>query len=175
MSDRQLHLTPNFNHQALADVEALGLPQPDRFVINHSAALDIFGVLDRRYSDIDAAASLANIRFLREHHAFSIERREVGSNKDGEPITILVSKDKDEKFDVHRWDFSVDLYNKTGIGRVALNSVISYSVQDPRTGIWVARPDYVLATKVGTNRENDERDLHHAAQLYGLKPLDLAV
>jgi len=156
---------PDFNHPVFGEVADLGLPEPDQFVINHSAALAIFGMLDRTPNDIDAATSLRNIRFLRKDRDFPIERRVVGYTADGRPITILVSQDEDKRFDVHRWEFSLKQYRETGLGRIALRDIIPDTAQHPTLGIRVAVPRLVLATKEDTGRPQDEQDILYAHRL----------
>lgn len=162
---------PSFSHPVFAEVNALNLPEPDRFVINHSAALDIFGILDRPYGDIDAATSLRNIRFLRSELGFTIARKTVGYSSSGESVEVVVSHDEDKRFDVHRWDFSMYQYRQTGLGRIALKNIIPYSIQHPLSGIRVALPGFVLATKVNTGREQDERDVAYANKKFGIEPM----
>ena len=155
-------MTPDFDHSVFTEVADLGLPEPDKFVINHSAALAIFGLLNRAPNDIDAAASLRNIRFLRQQHHFAIERRVVGYRSDGKPITIVVSSDEHNRFDIHRWEFSMQQYKATGLGRIALRDIIPHTVQHPTLGIRVAIPRLVLSTKVDTERPQDEQDIQYA-------------
>ncbi len=171
MIDAHHSLEPNFAHPIFSEVAALRLPEPDKFVINHSAALDIYGLLGRPYNDIDAAASLRNIRFLRSEHDFSIHRKIVGYKTDRQPVEIIVSQDDDERFDIHRWDFSMQEYRRTGLGRIALKGVISHSIQHPELRLRVAVPGFVLATKVDTGREQDEFDIAWAKTEYGIEPM----
>ena len=164
---------PNWDHQAFDEVMELGLDEAQPIVLNHSVALDIVGLLNRPYNDIDGATTLRNIRLLRKK-GFSIERRIAGYSLDGTPREILVTQDEHKHFDFHRWDFSIDLYRKTGMGRIVLRTLMEHSLSHPRfKNIHLAKPELVLATKVDTGRENDAIDLDYA-QSHGVQPMDLA-
>lgn len=151
--------TPNFEHPVLASVGELDLLRPNNFVINHSAALAVFGLLEREPNDIDASSDLRNIRDLRRRLGFEIVRRIVGYREDGTPIEILSSTDAAGKFDIHRWDFSMKRWRETGKGRVYLHEQKEYAVQDPNSGLWVSTPEYVIETKEQTDRDKDQLDI----------------
>jgi len=47
-------------------------------------------------------------------------------------------------------------HNRTGNGRIQPSDLIEFSTQDPTTGLWVARIDYIDRTKRETGRAKDE-------------------
>lgn len=150
-----------FHHRELIDeVAGLGMPHPEEIVINHGAALVIRGIRpEREDGDIDMATSLENNLFLEEQLGFRAVRMTVGVSRDGKERSVISRRDDKNRFDVHRWDFSMSRYNRTGKGRIYLPELGSMSEQDPRTGIWVARPGLVALTKRETGRKKDEQDL----------------
>lgn len=144
----------------LDEVAALDFPRPDNVVINHGAALVTREIRpEHEDGDIDMATDLENIHYLEKMLGFVATRQTVGMSKDGTKRTIMVRHDAERRFDVHRWDFSLFLYNQTGKGRLGLDRLTEYSDQDDETGIWVARPELVLLTKLETGRPKDEEDI----------------
>ena len=144
----------------LHEVEALGVPRPDNAVINHGSALAVRGIRpEHAGGDIDMGMDMENIQYLERTLGFVATRQIVGVGKDGTRRTITIRHDADRRFDVHRWDFSLYLYNQTGHGRLALDCLKEFSDQDEETGIWVARPELVLLTKLETGRHKDEEDV----------------
>lgn len=174
MSRRQCK--PNFSHPAFAAVHELGLPEQDEVVLNHSVALDIYGVLDRTPSDIDGSISSANVRYLRQEKGFLVARKIVGQFANGVSRKVLVTYSEREGnvFDFHRWDWSQDMYNREGAGRIYLSQQKQFAAQDPVTGIWVAKPEYVLGTKISTHRTIDQEDVRRIVERYGIVPLHLS-
>ena len=154
--------TRHFDHPILAEITQLGLPDHDNIVVNHSAALAIWGVdIGREPNDIDMATSLKNIRHLRQKLGWEVIRQVAGYHTDGTPVELLVTHDAENRFDVHRWDFSREQYEKTGRGRIYLPEQKDNSYRDVVTGIYVATPEYVLSTKRQTGRQKDEGDIEY--------------
>lgn len=155
----------HFDHPILEEISQLAMPDHDNIVVNHSAALAIWGVaIGREPNDIDLASSLQNIRHLRQKFGWEVIRHVAGYSQDGTPIEVLVTHDKNNRFDVHRWDFSRERYNKTGRGRIYLPEQKEQSYRDVATGIYVATPEYVLMTKRDTGRQKDEQDVERIEQ-----------
>lgn len=156
----------DLHHRELIDeVAALGMPFPEEVVINHGAALVVRGIRpEHEGGDIDMAASLENNLYIEEELGFRATRMLVGIASDGKERTVISRRDKDNRFDVHRWDFSMYRYNRTGKGRIYLPELGSMSDQDPETGIWVARPKLVALTKYESGREKDEEDIRRIEQ-----------
>jgi hypothetical protein len=157
---------PEFYNRSLIDeVAALEMPIPEEIVINHGAALVIRGIRpEHENGDIDMATNLENNQFLEHELGFRAVRMVVGISSAGKERTITARRDVDDRFDVHRWDFSMFRYNRTGKGRLYLPELGSMSDQDPETGIWVARPELVLLTKLETGRPQDEDDIRRIGQ-----------
>ena len=146
-----------YNRAPIDEVAALGMPFPDEVIINHGAALVIWGVREERLTgDIDAATNLENNLYLEEKLGFTALRMVVGVSADGKERTVISRRDKDQRFDIHRWDFSMYEYNRTGQGRMYLTTLATMSVQDPKTGIWVLKPAGVRLTMLETGRPQDE-------------------
>ena len=148
------------NRDPIDEMAALGMPIPEEIVINHGAALVVWGIrLERPGGDIDAATNLENNLYLENELGFRAVQMLVGTSRDGKPRTVVSRRDADDRFDIHRWDFSIHRYNRTGKGRVYLPELGANSIQDPVTGIWIARPDFVRETKLETGRPQDETDV----------------
>lgn len=145
------------NRGPIDEVAALGMPFPEEVVINHGAALVIWGVRSERPDgDIDAATSLENNLFLEQKLGFIALQMLVGISGDGKERTVVSRRDPAQRFDIHRWDFSMHRYNREGKGRIYLPELGANSVQDAKTGIWVARPHLVRETMLETGRPQDE-------------------
>lgn len=155
-----------FHHRAIIDeVAALGMPYPEEIVINHGAALVVRGIRpENEGGDIDAATNLENNQYLEDELGFRAVRLTVGVSADGIERTIISRRDSEGRFDIHRWDFSMQRYNQTGKGRIYLPELGAMSDQDDETGIWVARPELVLLTKQQTGREKDIQDIGRILQ-----------
>lgn len=148
------------NRGPIDEMAALGMPIPEEVIINHGAALVIWGIRNERPNgDIDAATNLENNVYLEEQLGFTALRMIVGVSGDGKERTVISRRDEKNRFDIHRWDFSMYRYNRTGKGRMYLPELGSMSVQDTKTGIWVATPEQVRLTKLETGRPQDETDI----------------
>ncbi|GEM_PF-1336243 len=153
------------NRELIEEVAALGMPYPEEIVINHGAALVIRGIRpERENGDIDMATNLENNQYLEHELGFRAVRMLVGISKEGKERTVISRRDDKDRFDIHRWDFSMYRYNRTGKGRIYLPELGTMSDQDPETGIWVAKPELVALTKRETGRPQDEEDLRRIAQ-----------
>ena len=153
------------NRELIEEVAGLGMPHPEEIVINHGAALVIRGIRpEHEGGDIDMATNLENNLYLEEELGFRAVRMVVGISQDGKERTIMARRDSEDRFDVHRWDFSMYRYNRKGHGRIYLPELGSMSDQDADTGIWVARPELVMLTKLETGREKDKRDVRRIDQ-----------
>ncbi|MES2876762.1 MAG: hypothetical protein V4678_04825 [Patescibacteria group bacterium] len=142
------------------EMAALGMPFPQEIIINHGAALAIWGIRpEHSAGDIDAATNLENNQYLEAELGFTALQMVVGTSDDGKERTVVSRRDISERFDIHRWDFSMWRYNRTGKGRMYLPELGSMSVQDSQTGIWIATPELVRLTKLETNRKKDEDDV----------------
>ena len=107
------------NRGPIDEVAALGMPFPEEVVINHGAALVIWGVRSERPDgDIDAATSLENNLFLEQKLGFIALQMLVGISGDGKERTVVSRRDPAQRFDIHRWDFSMHRYNREGKGRI---------------------------------------------------------
>ena len=149
----------NFIHPALNHVKALGMPDTQNIVISDGAAMSILGVKGReKYNDIDIVTNLENVKFLRLMGEFAVDQMIIGHDKDGNPkfITRTVGKVNGIDFDVFRWSFILERYNRTGKGRVPLDELIANSERDEDTGIYVLKPECILEHKIGNNRPNDQ-------------------
>jgi hypothetical protein len=145
------------NRGPIDEMAALGMPYPEEVVINHGAALVVWGVRNERPDgDIDAATNLENNLYLENELGFRAVQMVVGVSKDGKERTVVSRRDENGRFDIHRWEFSMYRYNRTGKGRIYLPELGANSVQDPETGIWVARPLLVRETMLETDRPKDE-------------------
>jgi len=153
------------NRQPIDEVAALGMPYPEEIVINHGAALVIHGIRpEHEDGDIDMATNLENNQYLEHELGFRAVRMLVGISRDGQERTVISRRDDKNRFDVHRWDFSMYRYNRTGKGRIYLPELGAMSDQDPDTGVWVAKPELVALTKRETGRKKDEEDLRRIEQ-----------
>ncbi|MGB3945727.1 MAG: hypothetical protein WBK76_02705 [Candidatus Saccharimonadales bacterium] len=142
------------------EVAALGLPYPEEVVINHGSALVIWGIRSENAGgDIDAATNLENNLYLEQTLGFTALRMVVGVSQDGKERAVLSRRDSQMRFDMHRWDFSIHRWNRTGKGRIYLPELGSRSIQDEHTGIWVATPELVRETKLETGRTKDADDV----------------
>lgn len=149
-----------FDGQLLAKIVELGLPHTDTFVLTSSGALAERGVIPiEEVGDIDGVTSLENITYLRRKIGWKAIRRTVGYGNDGRRVRVMSIADDDGRFDIYPWDFSLLDHRQTGNGRIQLPELIESSDQDPATGIWVARIDYVERTKRATGRPKDEARL----------------
>ena len=145
------------NRGPIDEVAALGMPYPEEVVINHGAALVIWGIRDERPTgDIDAATNLENNLYLEERLGFVALQMVVGTSSDGKERTVVSRRDEAGRFDIHRWDFSMYRWNREKRGRIYLPELGSRSMQDPATGIWVAHPELVRETMLETGRPQDE-------------------
>ncbi|MBC7512575.1 hypothetical protein H7142_02880 [Candidatus Saccharibacteria bacterium] len=145
------------NREPIDELAALGMPIPEEIVINHGAALVIWGIRNERLNgDIDAATSLENNLYLEESLGFTALQMAVGISQEGKERTVVSRRDGNERFDIHRWDFSMYRYNRTKKGRMYLPELGTMSVQDPKTGIWVLKPAGVRLTMLETGRPQDE-------------------
>ncbi len=148
------------NRGPIDEMAALGVPLPEEVIINHGAALVIWGIRgERPNGDIDAATNLENNLYLEEQLGFRALQMVVGISADGKERTVVSRRDDKNRFDIHRWDFSMYRYNRHGRGRMYLPELGSMSVQDTETGIWVAKPELVRLTKLETGRPQDETDI----------------
>lgn len=148
-----------FDHPLIEEVHRLGMPDHDNIVINHSAALAIWGIpLGREPSDIDFATSLENIEYLREKLGWQVTQHVAGYQGEA-AFTGVFARDAHRRFDAHQFDFSRERYAQTGQGKIELVEQKTHSVRDETTGIYVATPEFVLMTKRETGRKKDELDV----------------
>lgn len=144
----------------LDEIAALHLPYPQEVIINHGAALVARGIrLEHENGDIDVVTNLENNLYLESELGFRAVQMVVGTDSLGNDKTIISLRDDDNRFDVQRWDFSIHRHNHTGKGRIYLTELAAMSDQDPETGIWVAKPELVLLTKLDTGRPKDQIDV----------------
>lgn len=149
----------------LQETARLAVPHPDKLVISHGSALVVRGIRSEHAgSDIDIVTTKQNIDYLREVLGFIVTPKVVSINDDGVKHSIVVCHDAQHRFDVHEWDFSVLQEQQVGNGRMSLEQLIAESDQDAPTGIWVAKPELVLKTKIGTNRPKDIQDVRRIQQ-----------
>ena len=145
------------NRGPIDEMAALQLPFPEEVIINHGASLVIWGIRgERPNGDIDAATNLENNLYLEEKLGFTALQMLVGFSSEGKRRTVVSRRDETGRFDIHRWDFSMHRYNRTGRGRIYLPELGANSVQDTKTGIWVAKPQFVRQTMLETGRPQDE-------------------
>lgn len=145
------------NRTPIDEVAALRMPFPDEVMLNHGIAEVIWGIRkEHDDGDIDAATCLENNLYLESEHGFTAKQREVGKGKDKNPITIVSRHDEHDRFDFHRWDFSVHRWNRTERGRIYISQLGAMSVQDPVTRIHVLLPEYLPLEKLETGRPKDE-------------------
>lgn len=155
-------MSAEFDGRLLARIAELGLPRNDEFVLTSSGALAERGVIPiEEARDIDGVIPVEseNMICLQRKIGWKVIRRTVGYNHDRRPIRVMTLADQEQEFDIYPWDFSSYDYHRTGNGRVHLPELIEFSDQDPETGIWVARIDYVERTKQETGRPKDEQRL----------------
>ena len=145
------------NRGPIDEMAALKLPFPEEVIINHGASLVIWGIREEREDgDIDVATNLENNLYLENKLGFAALQMTVGFSKDGKERTVVSRRDSTHRFDIHRWDFSMYRYNRKGRGRIYLPELGANSVQDSKTGIWVAKPHLVRETMLETGRPQDE-------------------
>jgi hypothetical protein len=145
-----------YDRAPVDNVAALGLPYPEETVVTHGSALVAWGIREANIDgDIDAVTNLENSHYLENELGFRVIRMVVGVGNDGKERTIVSRRDEADQFDFHRWDFSMHQYNRTGKGRIYLPELGSMSVQDSKTGIWVARPELVRLTMLESGRDKD--------------------
>ncbi|MCB9819920.1 hypothetical protein H6796_01295 [Candidatus Nomurabacteria bacterium] len=149
-----------YDRKIIDEVAELGLPHPEDVVINHGSALVIRGIRpERDGGDIDACTCLENNLYAQHELGFRAVSMSVGVSFDSVERTVIARRDEADRFDLHRWDFSMHKYDRTGRGRIYLPELKEQSDQDGETGIWVARPEMVLLTKLDSGREKDENDI----------------
>jgi hypothetical protein len=150
-------VSERFDGRLLSKISKLQLPDPEGVVLNSSGALAERRVIPMdSVGDIDATISEENILSLQERVGWYLGKKVVGASRHtGRPLEITVIYDENKEFDFHRHGFSVFDYNRTGQGRHSLQTQIEFSDQDPATGIYVASIDYVVGTKLETNRVKD--------------------
>lgn len=150
-----------FTNRALIDeVAALGMPFPEEVIINHGSAMVVCGIRpENSNGDIDMATNLENNLYLERELGFRAMQMVVGISSDGKERTVVSRRDVNDRFDVHRWDFSIHRFNQTGQGRLYLPELRSMSVQDDKTGIWVATPELVRLTKLDSGHDKDAHDI----------------
>ena len=148
------------NRNIITEVARLNMPHPEDIVIGHGAALVIRGLRAEHTSgDIDIITCQENIDYLQQSLGFSRVSRQVSVGGGDATRTVISHHDQAERFDVHSWDFSLHRYNLTGSGDIHLAEAKTISDQDKETGIWVAKEAYLLLTKQGTGRPQDEADV----------------
>jgi hypothetical protein len=157
-----------FNGSLLKKISALQLPDPEGVVLNSSGALAEWGIIPMEsVGDIDATISNENIEALRERVGWILGRKIVGESRHtGLPIEIDVVFNQDHEFDFHRYNFSFFDYYRIGKGRHTLQMQIEHSIQDPRTGIFVTTPEYVVRTKLETGRDKDQKRIEMVRDWY---------
>ena len=139
----------NFSHPIIGEVVALNLPVQEEVIITDGAARVLNGMREEHEDgDIDLVTCLENVQYLRKELGWRAVRMLVGYSKDGEPREIVATRDAKERFDVHRWHFSMKRFNENGgkNGRIYLPELGKLSVQDTETGIWVATPELLELT-----------------------------
>jgi hypothetical protein len=144
------HPKPSFHPEVFEAIQALELPEPDRAILTHGAALAVYGLRgEYEYTDIDLTASLENIQYLRRILGFTAVDNVVGKLKSGRDKVITSTTGRlrpdGPAYDVWRWDFSRAAYSQTGRGRIMLDEVPT--VTHPDTGIRVARLEHIMAVK----------------------------
>ncbi|HRJ06690.1 MAG TPA: hypothetical protein PK096_01980 [Candidatus Saccharibacteria bacterium] len=147
----------NFDHPIVAEVVALNLPVQEETIITDGAAMVLNGIREEHEDgDIDIITCLENIQYLRNELGWRAVRMLVGYSSTGERREIISTRDVAERFDVHRWHFSMQRYNATnGKGRIYLPELGRMSVQDTKTGISVATPELIRLTKAGSDKPKD--------------------
>lgn len=142
------HPEPRYHPEIFAAIQALELPDPDRAILTHGAALAAYGLRDV-YRDIDLTASIENVRYLRETLGFVAVENVVGTLPSGRDKTIASTTGRlapdGVVYDVWRWDFSREQYQRTGKGRIMVDEIPTM-VHQP-TGIRVATFKHILAVK----------------------------
>jgi len=150
-------MSQEFDGRILAQVAELGLPRNDEFILTDSSALAEWGVIPfDEVGDIDGVTTRENIDYLRRKIGWKIIERTVGYKQDGRRVRVTAVGDEAKVFDIHPHGFSMYDYNRTGNGRIQPFDLIEFSTQDPATGLWVARIDYIDRTKRETGRAKDE-------------------
>ena len=162
-------LRPNFDHPIIDEVANLEMPRPNGVIINHGAALVIWGIRSEHADgDIDAMISQPNVEHVRNELGWRAVDMFVGVSDMGEVRDVKSYRDDENRFDFHHWDFSMFRYQMIGKGRILQNEARRYSVKDPRTGIRVATPEYVRFTKIATGREKDYQDIRRIDETLGI-------
>lgn len=142
------HPVPEFHPEVFEAIQALELPEPDRAILTHGAALAAYGLRDT-YTDIDLTASLENVRYLRDKLGFMAVENVVGRLPSGRDKVIASTSGRLRPdgvvYDVWRWDFSRGAYSQTGRGRIMLEKIPT--VAHPDTGIRVATLQHIMAVK----------------------------
>ncbi len=153
-----------FSNRELIDetAEALfahGLPVPEEFVLTRGASTVSHGIREAHPAgDIDAVMCLENHQFVERELGFRAVPMVVGTTSDGKERTVTARRDAADRFDLHRWEFSMYLYNRLGRGRVYLPELGAMSDVDPETGIRVARPELVLLTNLESGEIRHDED-----------------
>lgn len=149
-----------FHHPFIDRVAALELPCKEDVIITHGSALVIHGVRPAHHGgDIDLTTTRENIRYMRQVLGWEALRRTTGYDDGGLPKTVTYTMSPDGEFDVYEQDFIPRRYFATGKGRVYPEELKAHSEQDDKTGLWVARPEFVRLTKELSRREKDAEDI----------------
>ena len=150
-------MSREFNGQILEQVAELGLPRNDEFILTDSSALAEWGVVPfDEVGDIDGVTTRKNSEHLRRKAGWKTIERTVGYKQDERRVRVTAVHDEAGVFDIYPHAFSMYDYNRTDNGRIQPFELIEFSKQDPVTGIWVARIDYIDRTKRETGRAKDE-------------------
>ena len=136
-------------------------------MITHGSALRVRGVsLDREEGDIDLVTDQVNLAYFRALGWLAAREHRYYDND--LPDKIRFTRSPDGKFDAFGHDFVPELYREIGRGRIYPKELFARHDarfdQDEATGIWVASIPFVIATKRGTGRPKDIRDIEQAEQ-----------
>lgn len=146
--------------QFIEELARLEFPDPSGVVLNHSAALATWGKIPaKEVGDIDAAISWENTQYLRRKVGWNVTRKIVGYRDNGAPIQLIITQDDDQRFDLHRWDFSAKRWQETGQGRIYIPEMQFGGTQDAETSIYVASESHVIETMTDTGRPKDAERL----------------
>jgi hypothetical protein len=141
------------NRDPFDEVAALGMPFPEDVILTDGITEVIWGMREENpEGDIDWATVLENNLYLEEEKGFRTERMEVGISKDGIKRTIVARRDENNRYDSHRWHFSMTRWNRTSKGRLYIAELGAMSVADPKTNIRVLLPQYIPLIKLDTAR-----------------------